>query len=245
MGVVDTARSGELKMKHFIIPLPFSNLPSCKPRSFPWRLPFLSAGLSPFGPPLSSPVLHCLWSLPYNHQCNTSHVIVSTASYLFHAVFLYSPQYGDIWLSTVTHPLCCKAATDYSSVHVIPSFHPQQAVHIFSRSVFLCQNHSECRLCPPALAAPPSLPSPGDLVSVLFPGGAKKGVRLSEASEHEGTTKQSKAPRVFSTRPSCSGSLVSGTRSPTGKHISRLLLCTLLSPAQAGQAFNAGDPGPA
>lgn len=133
MGVVDTARSGELKMKHFIIPLPFSNLPSCKPRSFPWCLPFFSAGLSPFGPPLSSPVLLCLWSLPYNHQCNTSHVIVSTASYLFHAVFLYSPQYGDIWLSTVTHPLCCKAATDYSSVHVIPSFHPQQAVHIFSQ----------------------------------------------------------------------------------------------------------------
>lgn len=177
---------------------------------------------------------------------------VSTVPYSFHVVFLCSPQHYDIWLSRVTHPLCCKAAIDYSSLCVITSFHPQWAVHIFFCIFFPCVSlpRSFWMLtlsC--SIAIPPSLQLPEHLVSEHFPVGAEKGVRLSKAQDHEGTRER------FSSCASCSVSLVSSMSwgraalAPPqmsafpGPSLCALLSSASLSPAPAGQAFKVlGQP---
>jgi len=127
MGIVDTAESGKLKMKHFIIPFFKFSFLQTNPTSFRVHT-FLNLCLfSLLGSLLSVPL--------FLFQCYSVREVFPFV-FILHRIFLCSSQHCDVWLSTVTHSLCCKAVVDYSSVHVIPSFHPQRALHVFSRCIF-------------------------------------------------------------------------------------------------------------
>lgn len=143
-------RNGEFKIKHFIIPL--------------LTLSFLQINSISFRVPTSLDLcLSSLWLLPSFFSCialymkpylysGMQHLPCSSLysfSFTPHCI-LCSPRHYDIWLSTVTHPLCCKAAIDYSSLCAITSFRPQWAVHIILH-MYLCQGHFECWLCSAAL----------------------------------------------------------------------------------------------
>lgn len=102
-----------------------------------------------------------------------------------HHIFVFSPA---LWYLTVyRYPSPMLQSCNWLFFSMCNTFLSSTASPTYFFQIYLCQDHSECWLCPPALAVPPSLPPPGDLVSVLFPVGAKNGVRLSKAPEHEGT----------------------------------------------------------
>lgn len=143
-------RDGEFKIKHFIIPLLTLSFLQINPTSFRVST-FLDLCLSSLLVVPLFLLLYCsvhealLYSAMQALPCNSLYSFL----FILHCI-LCSPQHYDIWLSTVTHSLCCKAAFVYSSLCAITSFHPLWAVHIFFH-MYLCQGNSECWLCPAAL----------------------------------------------------------------------------------------------
>lgn len=174
MGMVDAARSGKLKMKHLIFP-------SCKPAplhsgywlslasafALCWALSFWS--LSSF----SSATLYMK-----SRQSAVLHLpCQSLYSFLFipHRIFVFFPTPWYLTVYSYPSPLLQSCSWLFFSVY--NTFLSSAVNHIFFQ-MHLCQDHSERWLCPPVLAVPHSLPPPGDLVSVLFPVGAKNRARL-------------------------------------------------------------------
>lgn len=168
MGMVVSARSSKLKMKHFIIPCFKPSFLQPTPLRSGCYLPLthlsslLGSPLLPFPP--SPSVLLCKSSLQQAVQ--KSLMSLFTASHSLHIIFLSSPKHW--YLTACSHPPLFLQSCDWLFLCTCDTLLSSSVSHtyIFSPQMYLCQDLPECWLCPPALAVPPSMPLPGDLVSV-------------------------------------------------------------------------------